>query len=58
MVFIILGLITFFVSLVVMVVAFFMGAAAGMSGTHIALVMLVALYGMYQSTIIMTHEGE
>ena len=58
MVFIILGLITFFVSMVVMVVAFFMGAAAGMSGTHIALVMLVALYGMYQSTIIMTHEGE
>ena len=58
MVFIILGLITFFVSLVVMVVAFFMGAAAGMSGTHVALLMLVALYGMYQSTIIMTHEGE
>lgn len=58
MVFAILGLITFFVSLVVMVVAFFMGAAIGMSGTHVALVMLVALYGMYQSTIIMTHEGK
>jgi hypothetical protein len=56
MVFIILGFITFFVSAATMLIAFFMGSAAGMSGTHVALIMLVALYGMYQSTIIMTHE--
>ena len=58
MVFIILGLITFFVSMVVMVVALFMGAAAGMSGLQVGLLMLVSLFGMFQSTIIMTHEGE
>ena len=58
MVFIILGLITFFVSLVVMVVAFFMGAAAGMSGLQVGLLMLVSLFGMFQGAFIMTHEGE
>lgn len=58
MFFIILGFITFLLSMVTMVVAFFMGATAGMSGTQVALIMLVSLYGMFQSTIIMTHEGE
>lgn len=56
MVSLILGFITLFISIVVMVIAFFMGAGAGMSGTQVGLIMLVALYGMYQSSIILTDE--
>lgn len=57
MVNIVCGFITFFISLVVLVCAFFFGAASDMSGVQVGLLMLVSLFGMFQGAFIMSYEG-
>jgi len=55
MTFVILGFVTFLISLIVFVAAFFAGITAGLTALQVGVVMLVALFGMFQGAFIMGH---
>jgi uncharacterized membrane protein len=55
MTFVILGLFTFLISLATFVAAFFVGVASGLTALQVGIVMLVALFGMFQGAFIMGH---
>jgi hypothetical protein len=55
MTFVILGFISFLVSLIVFVVTFFAAATVGLTPIHAALMMLVAMFGMFQGAFMMGH---
>ncbi len=55
MTFVILGFVTFLISLVTFVAAFFAGITAGLTALQVGVVMLVALFGMFQGAFIMGH---
>lgn len=55
MTFVILGFFTFLLSLATFVAAFFVGITSGLTALQVAIVMLVAMFGMFQGAFIMGH---
>lgn len=57
MIFIIIGMFTFLYSCAAFLAAFFCGIGAGLTATQVGIVMLHALFGMWQGAFIVNYGG-